>query len=434
MNPLKKPNGIFGSSGNANEKEETLNHLRSIEAHLETLNAEYAQLKSEERDVGTEESRIKGERDRLQLQMKKREATMRKIATKEQTIQDLNTDEDTQAEEERLNAKLRTLSNRRYKLILEIKDIMTKLVTIAMQQNFIIVARLDMLNQHSKLHNQNHAAEQEFRAMRTKVNDLQLVYEEVGMAARAAKEKAQKEAPMTPELKAIFEEFPDELEEIEEAINEAQAKADLNHSGNNTVIEQYEKRKKEIEELEEKMATSTESLNRLKAEIESVKSAWLPPLSALVRRINESFSKHMSQIGCAGEVGLIEDEDYDKYSIQIKVKFRDEDPLQALNAHTQSGGERSVSTMLYLVSLQDLTPCPFRLVDEINQGMDPVNERMIFSVVAERACKPGLPQYFLITPKLLPDLNFTPEMTVLCIFNGPWQLPQKDWHPDKFLE
>lgn len=30
--------------------------------------------------------------------------------------------------------------------------------------------------------------------------------------------------------------------------------------------------------------------------------------------------------------------------------------------------ERSVSTILYLVSLQDLTNCPFRVVDEINQG------------------------------------------------------------------
>lgn len=81
--------------------------------------------------------------------------------------------------------------------------------------------------------------------------------------------------------------------------------------------------------------------------------------------------------------------------------------------------------MLYLVSLQDLTSCPFRLVDEINQGMDPHNERMIFDVVAESACRPGVPQYFLITPKLLPDLKLTKDMTILCVFNGPWQIPQE---------
>ena len=53
--------------------------------------------------------------------------------------------------------------------------------------------------------------------------------------------------------------------------------------------------------------------------------------------------------------------------MQIRVKFRSEDSLHVLDARHQSGGERSVSTMLYLMALQDITNCPFRVVDEINQ-------------------------------------------------------------------
>ncbi len=56
-----------------------------------------------------------------------------------------------------------------------------------------------------------------------------------------------------------------------------------------------------------------------------------------------------------------------KYGAQIRVKFRDGEALQALNAQRQSGGERSVSTKLYLMALQEETSCPFRVVDEINQ-------------------------------------------------------------------
>jgi chromosome segregation ATPase len=100
----------------------------------------------------------------------------------------------------------------------------------------------------------------------------------------------------------------------------------------------------------------------------------------------------------------------------------------------QSGGERSVATMLYLVSLQQLSKCPFRLVDEINQGMDPNNEKMIFDRVSKQATLPNTPQYFLITPKLLPDLKFDPSITVLCVFNGPWQLPQSQWDFDKLFK
>ena len=37
-----------------------------------------------------------------------------------------------------------------------------------------------------------------------------------------------------------------------------------------------------------------------------------------------------------------------------RVKFRDEEDLQVLTATRQSGGERSVSTILYLISIQVL--------------------------------------------------------------------------------
>lgn len=60
-------------------------------------------------------------------------------------------------------------------------------------------------------------------------------------------------------------------------------------------------------------------------------------------------------------------EEYDKYGIRIRVKFRSSTQLHELTPHHQSGGERSVSTMLYLMALQELNRCPFRVVDEINQ-------------------------------------------------------------------
>lgn len=54
-------------------------------------------------------------------------------------------------------------------------------------------------------------------------------------------------------------------------------------------------------------------------------------------------------------------------AVARRVKFREAEELQVLNAQRQSGGERSVSTILYLVALQGVAACPFRVVDEINQ-------------------------------------------------------------------
>lgn len=66
-------------------------------------------------------------------------------------------------------------------------------------------------------------------------------------------------------------------------------------------------------------------------------------------------------------------------SILANTHHRENEPLSVLDSHRQSGGERAVSTIFYLMALQSLARAPFRLVDEINQGMDPRNERYALS-------------------------------------------------------
>ena len=50
------------------------------------------------------------------------------------------------------------------------------------------------------------------------------------------------------------------------------------------------------------------------------------------------------------------------------MRFRENETLQDLSKGTQSGGEKSVTTAVYMMALQELTQVPFRCVDEINQG------------------------------------------------------------------
>eukprot|EP00953_Heterococcus_sp_UTEX-ZZ885_P032917 17157-Heterococcus_DN1.PRE.1 len=100
-------------------------------------------------------------------------------------------------------------------------------------------------------------------------------------------------------------------------------------------------------------------------------------------------------------------------------------PRLVLDANVHSGGERSVSTILYLMAMQDLQRSPFRVVDEINQGMDPHNERLVFSRIVRNSCGPDRPQFFLITPKLLQGLVAMDnrDVTVLFIMNGLYAPP-----------
>jgi len=70
-----------------------------------------------------------------------------------------------------------------------------------------------------------------------------------------------------------------------------------------------------------------------------------------------------ADLGIRGEIGLDRTEaDYDKWGIQIKVAFRDNEKVQILTSHRQSGGERALTTVMYVMSLAELAKAPFALV------------------------------------------------------------------------
>ncbi|KAI1212753.1 P-loop containing nucleoside triphosphate hydrolase protein [Annulohypoxylon truncatum] len=207
-------------------------------------------------------------------------------------------------------------------------------------------------------------------------------------------------------------------EDIELEIGAESTKLELIHGVDPAILRQYEKRAQDILELtqrKEEMNAKLESYNR---KIESVKEKWEPSVDEVIGKINDAFSYNFEQINCAGEVGIHKDEDFEQWAIEIKVKFRENETLQQLNQHRQSGGERAVSTIFYLMALQSMAQAPFRVVDEINQGMDPRNERMVHERMVEIACREHTSQYFLITPKLLTGLRYDERMRVLCIASG----------------
>ncbi|KAI9809106.1 MAG: hypothetical protein M1825_002395 [Sarcosagium campestre] len=215
-------------------------------------------------------------------------------------------------------------------------------------------------------------------------------------------------------------------ESLEIEIQAEKARLELVHSGNPNAIAEFDNRQRTIDRLREKTNRSTEQLAQLSALMADVRSHWEPQLDALMSQISAAFSHSFDKIGCAGQVSVHKaaDSDFDQWSIQIQVKFRENESLAVLNAHRQSGGERAVSTIFYLMALQSLARAPFRVVDEINQGMDPRNERLVHERMVDIACEEHTSQYFLITPKLLEGLKYHPRMRVHCIASGEY-MPQE---------
>ncbi len=66
--------------------------------------------------------------------------------------------------------------------------------------------------------------------------------------------------------------------------------------------------------------------------------------------------------------------------------------------------------------------------------MDPVNERKVFDLIVQNSSAKQYAQYFLLTPKLLPDLSFDTKTNVICVFNGPNNLPHSSYNLNRFLD
>lgn len=157
-------------------------------------------------------------------------------------------------------------------------------------------------------------------------------------------------------------------EDLEGMIESEKARLELAHAGNPNAIVEYENRQRTIDKLSASVAKISQRLAELDAEITEIRKKWEPELDALVQKISDAFSESFEQINCAGQVGIHKDDDFDQWAIQIQVKFREKEQLSQLDSHRQSGGERAVSTIFYLMALQSLARAPFRLCDEVNQG------------------------------------------------------------------
>merc|ERR1712179_245177 len=164
---------------------------------------------------------------------------------------------------------------------------------------------------------------------------------------------------------------------------------------------------------------------------------WINGVESLVENVNDRFGHMMAELGYAGQISLSQGKreiDFSSYGIMIQVRFRVGHELQDLSKGTQSGGEKSVTTAVYMMALQELTQVPFRCVDEINQGMDEKNERAVWDQLL-KVCKQHEAQYFYMAPKFPYSLPFNEQVTMLICNNGyVSKTDHKEFKTKRFVE
>ncbi|CAH1759509.1 8607_t:CDS:10, partial [Entrophospora sp. SA101] len=177
--------------------------------------------------------------------------------------------------------------------------------------------------------------------------------------------------------KTTFEEMGREKRAVEEKYNqlleENQLAIDSKNECEEIIIDAIEK-KKNIPVVDQSLIQIMKDIGKLGRQIQDKDD--------ILRQASDRLSE---EIGCAG-VHISTHEDYGKWGINFLVNFSDNEELQLLTGQRQSGDERSVLAIMYLMALQELAKIPFCVV-EINQGLDPINEYLVHNQMIETACQ-----------------------------------------------
>ncbi|KAG1711517.1 hypothetical protein DVH05_008770 [Phytophthora capsici] len=434
-NDLMNPRLLATSTSNEDEKADMTKILDELVSRERRIQDEITELKGQEREYAEEKrnaqhriTEIRSQRKAIiRLDDKIREGANKIYSLQSELAQDVS------AKEESLTRKLKNQASKQAQQIQRCLQMSRDLFKVSAQEACLSLqlgtqqVRVDFIHKHLK---QMDATLRELKEAYKLAKDNLLA---VAKKAMDLKRKAEEEAPWET-YEERFNELPDDLDELLGKIENNKAALEC-FRGDRSIRELYERVRAEIEDDEAHLADLDSFVTHGEDKINGIKGKWHADLKEVVEHIDTSFRKFFQDIGCVGEI-LLDDEDPDvsKWGIQRRAQFRKNTKLSTMTAEEQSGGEKSVGTIMYLMALQSLTKCPFRVVDEINQGMDVYNERKVFQRITKSSCGSKLPQYFLITPKLITGLTYHRDTKVMVILNGPYNnIRQELWDPDHFI-
>jgi chromosome segregation ATPase len=126
-------------------------------------------------------------------------------------------------------------------------------------------------------------------------------------------------------------------------------------------------------------------------------SVWRKALEKTVGEVDPVYKSILAMVGATGQVRVRDVEDPLKAGLEVLVGYGGTQPT-VLDAYTQSGGERVVATIAFLLSLQHQLKSPIRAVDEFDVHMDPYNREAVARMIFDFTRRNSDLQYIVISP------------------------------------
>jgi Chromosome segregation ATPases len=203
-----------------------------------------------------------------------------------------------------------------------------------------------------------------------------------------------------------------EISEIEDEIKDKQIELKMLADVTESAAESYKDYLVQYEDIKKKYQEVLDNKEKLKNELKDRIDNWKKALTETVQKINEIFQNILTSVEGFGSIEIRNVEDFNIASLEIKIGFRNTSPVY-VDSLLQSGGERTVATLAFLISMQQFMRSKIRAIDEFDVHLDPLSkERTSMLLSSLPKTNPDV-QYIFITPD--PLLKYFENSNVIIV-------------------
>uniref|UniRef100_A0A8B9RP70 Structural maintenance of chromosomes protein 6 n=1 Tax=Astyanax mexicanus TaxID=7994 RepID=A0A8B9RP70_ASTMX len=232
---------------------------------------------------------------------------------------------------------------------------------------------------------------------------------ELDQKHKDVRNKREKLADETEQLKVDFEEKAKEICPISQIpdrsaksidteitrLREKISSQESTHGNQEQVIREYAEAHGNYKNKSSQLRDLKRFIDRLDNIMTDRQARYKTLRRSLSVRCKLYFNNFLIKLHCCGS--MMFDHNNETLSISVKPPGQEKDNINDMRS--LSGGERSFSTVCFILSLWEITESPFRCLDEFDVYMDMHNRRISLDLLLELSERQHLRQFIFITPQ-----------------------------------
>lgn len=249
---------------------------------------------------------------------------------------------------------------------------------------------------------------------KTKQQQLNRLQEEVQTMQAERNERKQALAAATSAAQELGErvEVKETQEQLKKAISSTEKRIKNINSANDDIVDVKAILENKILKRDTSLryTDSLKKIIKLLTNSRSARYAYLHKLkSHMSLRVKHKFNMVMQLRGFVGEIVM----DTKNGTLSLSVVPRDKNISNAVcNTKSLSGGERSYSTVAFLIALWSCVDTPFYFLDEYDVFTDQVNRHMMTMLLLNETKKRPDRQFCFLTPQDMSNIQASDDLTI----------------------